>query len=663
MIRGIAPVYILIIAFSLAACNENKENTGYPVQPVSFENVILKDEFWSEKVRVNREVTIPFALQKISETGRMDNFLKASGRMEGPHQGKRYNDTDVYKVIEGIAYSLQAHPDDELESYTDSLINEIAAAQEEDGYIFTGRTIDPENPPAGSGDERWSQLNSSHELYNSGHLYEAAVAYFKATGKRQLLNVAIKNADFLLKTFGPDKLQAIPGHQEIELALVKLYDLTGKAEYLELARFFLDQRGKGFISPPYPDTSPFNIYDDRIYLQDHMPVIEQEEACGHAVRATYMYTGMADVAALTGAVEYQNAISSIWNDVVNYKIYLTGGIGSRHTTEAFGDKYELPNQEAYAETCASIGNIFWNYRMYLNSGNAMYHDLIEKILYNGMLSGVSLSGDRFFYQNPLESDGGYTRSPWFEVSCCPGNIVRFLPSVPGYIYSVQDTALVINQFISSSTRVDVNGNKISLDMESEFPWDGVVRFSVDSRKRSPVTVKVRVPGWVQGFAHPSSLYTYELCSNTLFTVKVNGEESEIDQVDQYIVFNRVWEKEDIVEIKWDMEIKMVRSAEGITENHGKLALQRGPVIYCIEEADNPHVDFDKIMLDNREPVIYEFDPELLGGIGTLELSGLQDGKHVPLKAVPYYAWSNRGEGWMKVWVRDFPINRVSDGIR
>ncbi len=647
-------LYLIATAFVISVifirCSKPDQSSGYPVTPVSFENVRIEDTFWSERIKTNREVTIPFALQKISETGRMDNFLKASGKMEGKHEGKRYNDTDVFKVLEGIAYSLQVYPDPELECYADSLIMEIAAAQEEDGYLFTGRTIDPQNPPIGSGAERWSQLNSSHELYNAGHLYEAAVAYFKATGNRELLDVAIKNADFLLEVFGPDKRRDAPGHQEIELALVKLYGVTGKEEYIDLAKFFLDQRGLEHSSPPYPDSSPFSIYNGKEYMQDHKPVTEQDEACGHAVRAVYMYTGMADVAALTGEAAYQNAISSIWNDVVSYKIYLTGGVGARHTTEAFGDKYELPNKEAYTETCASIGNIFWNFRMFLNSGSAQFQDLMEKILYNGMLSGISLSGDRFFYQNPLESDGGYTRSPWFEVSCCPGNIVRFLPSLPGYIYAYQGSDLLINQFISSSTNINAGGNKLEVKMTSGFPWDGKIKLNIGSKKKSPVTVRIRIPGWFKGFAHPTSLYAFTYCTNTPIIVKLNGEDFDYKFENQYLVIEKVWEFDDSLEIDWGMDLKMVRSADSLLENVGKLALQRGPIIYCIEEADNPGVDFDKIQLVPSEPVNYEFDADLLGGIGTLRFTGMQDGEKVYLTAIPYYAWSNRGAGKMKVWI-------------
>ena len=641
---------LFISLILLSACSPKEEKSGYPIQAVSFEKVKLEDPFWSKKIKTNREVTIPFALKKISETGRMDNFLKASGRMEGAHEGKRYNDTDVFKVLEGVAYSLQIYPDEDLETYADSLIHEIALAQEDDGYLFSGRTIDPENPPIGSGKERWSQMNSSHELYNSGHMYEAAIAYYKATGKREFLDVAIKNADFLCETFGEDKLRGIPGHQEIELALVKLYDITKNDKYLDLGKFFLDQRGKGFISPPFPDSSPFRIYDDPVYLQDHKPVVEQTEACGHAVRAVYMYTGMADIAALTGELAYQNAISSIWNDVVSSKIYLTGGIGSRHTTEAFGDRFELPNKEAYTETCASIGNIFWNFRMFLNSGGAQYQDILEKTLYNGMLSGVSLSGDRFFYQNPLESDGGYTRSPWFEVSCCPGNVTRFLPSLPAYIYAKNESELFVNQYISSSTTINLDKNVLDVKMVSGFPWDGKVNLQIAQKGKTPFSLKLRIPGWFEGFAHPTSLYSYTACSNTPFIVKLNGENIEYDTEGQYITINRIWSKDDQLDVDWEMVPKMVMSSDSLLENVGKLALQRGPIIYCIEEEDNPGVDLDIIKIDQTQALEYHYEADLLGGVGAIHFQGLQEGRSVCLKAIPYYSWSNRGAGKMKVWI-------------
>jgi DUF1680 family protein len=385
----------------------------YPVQPVPFTRVQVDDAFWLPRFETNRTITIPFALNKNVDTNRVRNLAIAAGRAEGQYEGRRFNDTDVYKVIEGAAYSLSLYPDPGLERQIDELVDIIAAAQEEDGYLYAARTADPDNPAPGAGPERWSRLNGSHELYNAGHMYEAATAYFQATGKAAFLDVALKNADMLVRTFGPNGLHAYPGHQEVEIGLAKLYRITGNRDYLELAKFFLDMRGREQAGAPYGDDTPFAIYNRKPYMQAHRPVLEQEEAVGHAVRASYMYTGMADVAALGGYPEYIHAIDRLWENVVSRKLYLTGGIGARHTTEAFGDAYELPNESAYTETCAAIGNVFWNLRMFLLHADAKYIDVLERTLYNGALSGVSLEGDCFFYQNPLASEGGRERSPWF----------------------------------------------------------------------------------------------------------------------------------------------------------------------------------------------------------------------------------------------------------
>ena len=430
----------LLVVFSLSCQKEMRKD--YAVKPVPFTEVQVTDSFWLPRMETNRKVTIPFAFNKCEETGRIENFEKAGGLIQGEFEGIRYNDSDVYKIMEGAAYSLSLREDLGLEKYMDELITKIAAAQEEDGYLYTARTIDPENPPPGAGEERWSNLGSSHELYNVGHMYEAAVAHFQATGKRNFLDIALKNADFIAETFGPDKKKGFPGHQEIEIGLVKLYRVTGERKYLELAKFFLDQRGRMEHPKKFSEDSPFSIYNQDWYLQAHKPVIEQEEAIGHAVRATYMYSGMADVAALTGDEDYISAIDRIWENVVSRKLYITGGIGASRRGEAFGENYVLPNKTAYNETCAAIGNIFWNHRLFLLHGHARYIDVLERTLYNGFLSGISLSGDRFFYPNPLESDGKFrfnqgeaTRKAWIDCACCPGNKPRFLPSFPGYVYA------------------------------------------------------------------------------------------------------------------------------------------------------------------------------------------------------------------------------------
>ncbi|NOR14277.1 MAG: glycoside hydrolase family 127 protein, partial [Candidatus Aminicenantes bacterium] len=423
-----------------------KKATGdYPVQPVPFTQVQLSDQFWLPRMETNRKVTIPYAFEQCEETGRVKNFELAAGIGEGSFcTVYPFDDSDVYKIMEGASYSLQIYPDPELDKYLDDMITKIAAAQEEDGYLYTARTIESEEPVRWTEGPRWDNLYMGHERYNMGHLYEAAVAHYLATGKRSLLDIALKNADLIDSVFGPGKKRGAPGHQVIEMGLAKLYRVTGEQKYLDLAKFFLDERG---------DDEFRKLYGT--YSQDHKPVIEQSEAVGHAVRATYMYAGMADVAALTGDADYIAAIDRIWNDVVTGKLYLTGGIGATSSGEAFGGPYNLPNASAYAETCAAIGNAFWNHRQFLLHGDAKYIDVLERVIYNGLISGVALSGDLFFYSNPLASDGQHERSPWFDCACCPSNISRFMPSVPGYVYAQRDNDLYVNLFVQSQVQVDL----------------------------------------------------------------------------------------------------------------------------------------------------------------------------------------------------------------
>ncbi|MBM3285376.1 MAG: glycoside hydrolase family 127 protein, partial [Candidatus Aminicenantes bacterium] len=388
---------LILLPHCRRAGERGQEETrrDYPVQPVPFTRVELADKFWAPRLEITRTKSVRYAFQMNEETGRVDNFRKAARLMSGPHTGKRYNDSDVFKAMEAACYALLLHPDPELEKKVDELVDLIGKAQEPDGYLYTAMTIDPENPAPGAGDARWSNLRVSHELYNVGHMYEAAVAHFQATGRRTFLDIAEKNAGLLLRTFGPGLRRGFPGHQEIEIGLARLYRVSGKKEYLDLARFFLDERGYYHQGMRYSESDPFSVYNSDEYLQNHKPVLEQDEAAGHAVRATYMYAGMADVAALGGYPEYVSAIDRLWENVVGRKMYLTGGLGSRHTTEGFGDAYELPSAEAYAETCAAVGHAFWNHRLFLLHGEARYIDVFERVLYNGLLSGVSLSGDRF----------------------------------------------------------------------------------------------------------------------------------------------------------------------------------------------------------------------------------------------------------------------------
>lgn len=407
-----------------------QKNVDYNIQGVPISQVSIKDQFWTPRIETNRTVTIPSSFKKCEETGRVENFVLAAKKSGKFLTTFPFDDTDIYKIIEGASFSMSVHPDKKLDKYVDSLINLIAKAQEPDGYLYTARTIDPANPHAWSGKERWVQESvMSHELYNSGHLFEAASAHFIATGKRNFLNIALKNANLLVTVFGPGKRNDAPGHEIVEMGLVRLYRITNEKKYLDLAKFFIDSRGK-------------KIDPKRSYFQDQEPLIQQDEAVGHAVRAGYLYSGVADVAALTGNKDYINAIDKIWVNMVTKKFYITGGIGARHSGEQFGDNYELPNLTAYNETCAAIANVYWNYRMFLLHGDAKYIDVMERSLYNNVIAGVGLDGKTFFYPNPLEADGKFkfnrealNRQPWFDCSCCPTNICRFLPSVPGYIYA------------------------------------------------------------------------------------------------------------------------------------------------------------------------------------------------------------------------------------
>lgn len=635
----------------LIAAAVKKSPRDYPIKPVPFTDVQIKDNFWQPRMETNRTVTIPYDFKKCEETGRIDNFAKAGGLMEGEFVGIRYNDSDVYKVIEGAAYSLRLHPDSELEKYLDDLIVKIAAAQEDDGYLYTARTIDPENPARNAGKERWSYMIHSHELYNVGHMYEAAVAYFQATGKRSLLDVAIKNANLIDSVFGSGKKHNPPGHQEIEIGLAKLYRVTGAEKYLKLAKFFLDQRGK------YIGREPYDEYISAEYTQDHQPVIEQEEAVGHAVRAGYMYSGMADVAALTGDKKYIDAIDKIWENVVSKKLYITGGIGARSEGEAFGANYELPNREAYNETCAAIANMFWNHRLFLLHGDAKYIDVLERTLYNGFLSGVGMNGSEFFYPNPLESDGRHQRSPWFDCACCPVNVVRFLPSLPGYVYAQKDDDLFINLFMSSEATIKMEDNTVNLIQQTSYPWEGKITIKVNPQQQDDFVIHIRIPGWAQGQPVPSELYHYRKSTDEKFTLTVNGEAINFQLTKGFAVLKRSWKKGDVIALSLPMPIQKIAAHDSVKADVGKLALERGPIVYCAEWIDNAgHVL--NLMLPEDAELQAEYRDDLLSGVNVIRgkaMTFYSDGKEITKReqnflAIPYYAWSHRGMGEMAVWL-------------
>lgn len=659
----LAATLISLFALALSGCRARPAVPAaldYPIRPVPFTQVKLTDSFWAPRLETNRTVSVPYALRMNEETGRVDNFRKAARLMTGPHKGRRFNDSDVYKSMEAAAYTLRLHPDAGLEKTLDDLIALIGQAQEPDGYLFTARTNDPAHPAPGSGPERWSNLRVSHELYNVGHMYEAAVAHYLATGKRTFLAIAEKNAGLLLRTFGPGPGQrrGFPGHQEIEIGLAKLFRATGNRAYLDLAKFFLDERGHYFGGEKHAPDDPFSVYDSDEYLQNHKPVLEQDEAVGHAVRAMYMYSGMADVAALGGYPEYVTAIDRLWLNVAGKKQYLTGGVGARGGSEAFGDAYELPNAEAYTETCAAIGNALWNYRLFLLHGEAKYMDVFERVLYNGLLSGVSLSGDRFFYQNPLESAGGYERSPWFEVACCPPNMTRFLPSLPGYVYATKDDTVFVNLFIAGEGTIELGGRPVTLTQETRYPWDGAVKLIVSPARPGEFELALRIPGWAGNEAMPTDLYRFLDVSAERPALKVNGGAGDLDIRDGYARIRRTWKNGDTVELSLPMPARRVVAHDSVAANSGRIALQRGPVVFAAEGADNGGGVFDFFLPDGAA-LSAEFRPDLFNGVvvitgNTASASKNAAGKTIkgdrPFVAIPYYAWANRGPGQMLVWL-------------
>lgn len=632
----------------------------YPFSPIPFTSVSINDEFWGPRIKTNREVTIPDTFKKSEETGRIKNFAVAGGLEKGEFEGIFYNDSDVFKIIEGASYSLNVNPDPKLKKYVDSVIFKIAAAQEEDGYLYTNRTIDPSSVHKDgipgedlsyqmlTGKERWSYLIHNHELYNVGHMYEAAVANYLATGDKVLLKVAIKNANLIDSVFGPNKNMGVPGHEEIEIGLVKLYRVTGEKKYLDLAKFFVDQRG---------NSEGHKLYGP--YHQDHKPFVEQRKAVGHSVRAGYLYAGASDLAALTGSNEYNESLFSIWNDIVEHKIYLTGGIGSEPHIEGFGPDYQLPNKTAYTETCAAISMMLWNHRLFLLTGDVKYMDVFERTLYNGFLPGISLEGDTYFYPNPLESDGIYKfnhgmikRSPWFDTSCCPVNIVRVLPSLSGYIYSTKGRDIFINLFIGNTSELDIDGKKIKLSQTTKYPWDGSVKLKIEEvDKDLSAGLKIRVPGWARNIVLPGNLYKYVDGKKSSIGLLINGKNQRVQIENGFIIIDKnYWKPGDTVEISFEMKVKKVISNKNVAANKGKIAFERGPLVYCAEQVDNPNGVLD-LKLNLNDQFKYSFDEELLEGIGKI-LGKATDSKNniVDFTAIPYFAWAHRDDGEMSVWL-------------
>ena len=648
MKKFIATSLLAVMAVSAIAQNKEQQSHGYPIDPVPFTSVKVTDAFWGQRLQASRETTIPLAFSKCEETGRYENFVKAANPSdEYVVGGLAFDDTDVYKTIEGASYLLQTYPDAKLEAYIDSVLVIVKAAQEPDGYLYTSRTMNPKHPHEWAGTKRWELVEDlSHEFYNLGHMVEGAIAHYQATGKRNFLDIAIAYADCVCREIGEgeDQVVRVPGHQIAEMALAKLYLVTGEKKYLDQAKFFLDKRG-------------YTTRTDA-YSQAHKPVLEQDEAVGHAVRAAYMYAGMADVAALTGDQGYIDAIDAIWDNIVTKKLYITGGIGATSNGEAFGKNYELPNMSAYCETCAAIGNVYVNHRLFLLHGESKYYDVLERTLYNGLISGVSLDGGGFFYPNPLESIGQHQRQPWFGCACCPSNICRFIPSLPGYIYATKGADVYVNLFMSNTSNLNVNGKKVSLSQETRYPWNGDIAITVDNNKAGQWTMKVRVPGWVRGQVVPSNLYEYTDGKRLGYSISVNGEKVEGELVNGYFCIDRKWKKGDVVRVHFDMEARTVKANYKVEADRGRISVERGPIVYCAEWPDN---NFDVLsVLMNREP---EFElverPDLLYGLNQLvtdaqtlnyDDNGRLVAEDVKLTLIPYYAWCHRGSGSMAVWL-------------
>ena len=628
--------------------------TGYPINPVPFTAVkVTPNTFWGQRLEASRNVTVPLAFSKCESEGRYKNFEHAAMHLKDPSKvfkvngvGYSFDDTDPYKTIEGASYILQTYPDRKLRAYVDSVIDIIATAQEPDGYLYTARTQNPADPHHWAGDKRWvKEEDLSHELYNLGHMIEGAVAHWQATGSRKFLDIARRYADVVCKEVGPNPGQAcvVPGHQIAEMALCRLYLATGEKKYLDEAKFLLDYRGKTQIKQEYS--------------QSHQPVVDQKEAVGHAVRAAYMYAGMADVAALTGDQGYINAIDRIWDNIVTKKLYITGGIGATSSGEAFGKNYELPNMSAYCETCAAIGNVYVNYRLFLLHGDSKYFDVLERTLYNGLISGVSLEGNGFFYPNPLESMGQHQRQAWFGCACCPSNICRFIPSLPGYVYAVKDKNVYVNLFLSNKSELTIGKKKVILSQQTNYPWDGDITITIDKNSVGRFALKIRIPGWVKGKVVPSDLYSYADGKRLGYRISVNNQQL-YPEIHDYITIDRQWKKGDKVQIHFDMEPRVVRANNKVEADRGMVAVERGPLVYCAEHPDN---DFDIFSaLVNQEPQ-FQLGKAEIAGIPVVTLTteaqaldfnkqGKLTVKDQKLTLIPYFAWCHRGSGKMRVWL-------------
>ncbi len=645
------------------ACPALAQN-GYPIQPIPFYEVKLEDNFWKPRIETVRTATVPATFQKNEETFRVKNFEVAAGKMAGSVCTRfPFDDSDVYKSIEGAANSLRIKPDPKLEAEVDILIEKIHAAQEPDGYLYTWRSIverqkkaENSEKPAQKGafldwldGPRWQNEDKlSHELYCAGHLYEAAVAHFEATGKRSLLDIALKNAELVARDFGPGKLQKAPGHQEIELGLVKLFQNTGDRKWLDLAKFFIDVRGYG-----------------EPYSQNHQKVKDQRVAVGHAVRLGYMFAAVADVAALTGSHEYDEAMKSVWEDIVGSQMYLTGGVGATGSNEGFGGAFDLPNYSAYNETCSSISFAMWSRRMFQLTGDSRYLDVLELTLFNALNAGLSLSGTHFFYPNPLESRKNVERTDWFSCACCPPNLTRFFTDLPGYFYAKKGNDLFINLFAASETAFENTNSKgqkvkIAVRQETNFPWDGLVKIHVEPAKPNTFSLKIRIPGWAKGDAVPLDLYRFHEFSGGAVSIKLNGKAVVATFENGFAVISRKWKMGDFIEIDLPMQPQRVQANSKVEADLNRFAFKRGPIIYCLEGRDQPDERVLNLLAPDSVSIFSKFEKTLLGGVQTLNFNGflvkkktapdVADLQKMNLKAIPYFAWANRGRDNMLVWL-------------
>ncbi len=629
------------------------------ISAVPFTRVTIADAFWSPRLQVSREVTIPYAFEQCEKTGRIRNFERAGGALDGDFEGQYpFDDSDVYKIIEGASYALHLHKDAKLDAYVDQLIAKIAAAQEADGYLYTARTLKCARLRNWYGDRRYEKEEGSHELYNAGHLFEAACAHFEATGKRSFLDVALKLANRLDADFGADREQKPPGHQGIEIGLCRLFQVTSDKRWLSLAQFLLEMRGRHEKRHSWGE-----------YCQDHKPVLEQTEAVGHAVRAAYMYAGMADVAALTGDARWANAIDLLWGDVVGRKLYVTGGIGASGAGEAFGKAYELPNASAYCETCAAIANVFWNHRLFLRHGDGRYIDVLERALYNNCLSGIALDGKHFFYPNPLASFQGAARSPWFGCACCPSNDARFIPSLGRYAYAQRGDDLYVNLYVAGSVRVTLPSGEVELQVDTRYPWDGAVKVTVRCEQMRKFRLRLRVPGWARNEPVPSDLYTFADKSDAQVNVNVSAEGVRVQVADYVNVESERWKTGDHVDLTLPMPIRRLRAHPQVADCVGRVALQRGPLVYCVEGVDTANKRVADLVLGDAASLATQRRDELLGGVTVItgeaasvrrsaDGLGREDGGKVTFSAIPYYAWAHRGRTPMAVWLATSPETAI-----